>query len=310
MGWKDKTVLITGIGGFIGHKLGRFFLEKGAQVIGIDNFSYVEKKFSQDLLNKIKLIEGDVSDKKTFEKVEENVDVIFHFAAPSSIVLFNKFPEKCYLETVVGCKNVFEFAKERGVEKIVYPSSGSVYGGNPPPHKETIYPKPLNLYGAAKIACESVASSYEPFVKSVGLRIFAGYGPGEERKKDFASVVYLFLNDIMKGKAPIIYGDGNQSRDFIYIDDVVKAIVRAAEIDYTGIINVGTGVSTSFLQLVEIICEIVGKKIQPIFIEKPMNYVNSLSADTTLMRKLLKIEPITLEEGVKKFYEYLKGRNS
>jgi len=311
MEWKNKKILITGVSGFIGSNLAKELLKRGAEVYAIDNFSYIDQDIAQkklsDILNKINLIFGDVSNEETWKNVPKNIEYIFHFAAPSSITLFKRNPKKCYLETVFGFWNALEFAKTFGIKKVIYPSSGSNYAGNQMPHKEDIMPKPRNLYAAAKIACDGLASSYSDFVKSVGLRIFAGYGPGEEWKKDFGSVIYLFIRDYMDGKRPEIWGDGSQTRDFVYIDDIINAAIKAAEIDYNGIVNVGTGKSVSFKKIIEIIKHETGKSFDPIFKPKEKNYVENLEADITLMKNLLGIEPIIPEEGIKRFVSYLKN---
>jgi len=311
MDWRNKKVLITGISGFIGSNFGKELLKRGAQICAIDNFSYIDsemaKKKLSNLINKVNLIVGDVSDDKTWRDVPKDIEYIFHFAAPSSITLFKRNPEKCYRETVFGLWNVLEFAKAFGVKKVIYPSSGSNYAGNPMPHKEDVSLKPRNLYAAAKVACEGLANSYSDFVKSIGLRIFGGYGPGEEWKRDFGSVLYLLIRDYMNGKSPEIWGDGSQTRDFIYVGDIVKAIIKAAEVDYTGVVNVGTGKSVSFKRLLEIVKQETGKDFDPTFIPKEKNYIENLEADITLMKNLLEIEPIRPEEGIKKFISYLKN---
>jgi UDP-glucose 4-epimerase len=160
-----------------------------------------------------------------------DLDFIFHFGAPSSVILFNKDLEGMFCKTVSGFLNVMEVAVKTKCRKVVYPSSGSVYGEVPPPQSEDAVPKPVNLYGIAKLTCERIADYYSRSrgIKSVGLRIFAGYGPSEDHKGDIASPVTIFLKSILKGENPIVFGDGTQSRDFVYIDDVVEAIVRCAE---------------------------------------------------------------------------------
>lgn len=309
-----SKVLVTGPSGFIGSNLTKGLLKKGAEVYAIDNFSYIDadlaRKRLSDIFNQIRIIEGDVSKKGTWDKVPRDIEYIFHFAAPSSITLFKNNPEKCFHETFFGLYNALEFAKNNpSVKKVIYPSTGSLYAGNELPHGEYIYPKPRNSYAAAKMACEGLASSYSDFVKSIGLRIFAGYGPGEEWKKDFGSVLFLFIRDYMNGKAPEIWGDGNQTRDFVYIDDLIKIIMKAVEIDYTGIVNVGTGRATSFAKLLEIIKETLGTEIKPTYIPKEKNYVENLKADISLMKKIFEIEPILPEEGIKRFIDYLKKEN-
>lgn len=311
MEWKNKKVLVNGITGLIGSNLGRELLSKGAEIYSIDNFSYIDFDIARGkltpLLERVNVIWGDVSKKETWERVPKDIEFIFHFSAPSSVTLFKREPERCYRETVFGLWNALEFAKINGVKKVVYPSSGSNYAGNEMPHKEDIPIKPRNIYAAAKVACEGLANSYSDFVKSVGLRIFGGYGPGEEWKRDFGSVLYLFIRDYMKGNAPEIWGDGSQTRDFVYIEDIVKVIIRSAEIEYTGMINVGTGHPVSYRELLEEIKTHIGTSINPVFLPKEKNYVENLKADTTLMKNLLGIEPISTREGIKKFIDYLKN---
>lgn len=299
-----KKILITGINGFIGHNVTKRLIDKN-EVVGVDNFEYSSRGSHNDILSAIKFVEGDVSKKETFDKLPKDIDVVLHFGSPLSIILFDKAQVHCYQETVLSMFNILQFARENGVKKVVYPSSGSVYAGNSPPHGESIYPRPRNLYAAAKMACEALASSYKDFVDSVGLRIFAGYGHGEEFKQEFASVVYLFSQEIIGGKQPVIFGDGSQSRDFVFIGDVVDAIAKAAEVQYTGVINVGSGVSTSFNDLVKVIGNIMGKSVEPKYISKQKNYVEKIEADTRLMTRELGIRPTKLENGVSMFLEYL-----
>ena len=192
---------------------------------------------------------------------------------------------------------------------MIYPSSGSNYAGNEMPHDESKYLKPRNLYAAAKVACEGLANSYSDFVPSIGLRIFGGYGPGEEWKKDFGSVLYLFLRDYMNNNPPEIWGNGEQTRDFVYIEDIVKMIIAAAESEYRGLVNVGTGKAASFRQILEIIKKVLDADIDPVFVPKDLNYVENLEADTRLMKELFGVEPILPEEGIGKFVEYLKKEN-
>lgn len=312
MDWKGKKVLVTGPSGFIGSNLTKELINQGAEVIGIDNFSYIDAemaKHKQPFLNNIGLIKNDVSKKETWDRVPKDIEYIFHFAAPSSITLFNRTPEKCFNETVFGLYNALEFAKNNpNVKKVIYPSTGSLYAGNELPHSENVYPKPRNSYAAAKVACEGWANAFSDFVPSIGLRLFAGYGPGEEWKKDFGSVIYLFIRDYMNGIPPVIFGDGKQSRDFIYIDDTVKIILQAAEKkDLTGIVNVGTGTAVSFSEILEIIKKTLGTEIIPKYIPKEKNYVENIKADTTLMKKIFDIEPMLPEEGIRRYIDYFKN---
>lgn len=310
MDWQGKKVLVNGATGFIGSNIIKEFLRLGAEVYSIDNASYIDPEKAKEKLmgyfEKINLIEGDVSKKETWQQVPKDIEYIFHFAAPSSITLFKREPERCFDETVHGFWNALEFAKENGVKKVIYPSTGSLYAGNEMPHREDIYPKPRNLYAAAKVACEGLANSYSDFVKSLGLRIFAGYGPGEEWKKDFGSVLYLFIRDYMNNNPPEIWGDGSQVRDFVYIDDIVKIVVKAAEIEDVGVVNIGTGKSKSFKELLGIIKETLNANIDPVYKPKEKNYVERLEADTHRMKKLFGIEPRDPKEAIPEYIQYLK----
>jgi UDP-glucose 4-epimerase len=218
------------------------------------------------------------------------------------VILFNKDPVGCFHATVCGFLNILEWAKKKNIEKLIYASSGSVYGNSCIPQSEDIPLKPANLYGVAKLTCETLAKKYFNEVPSIGLRIFAGYGPGEEHKGHFASVITLFLKSIMNNQAPIIYGNGTQKRDFIYIDDIIDAIIASAKVNVKNtIINVGSGKSYSFNEVLDMISNLLNKKVEPIYISKPVNYLENTLADITKMRKILKISPISLKEGLKRY---------
>ena len=298
---KNKKILITGIYGFLGTHLAER-LQFDNEIIGI-NQSNQNKDFE---LPDIKIIEGDISNKNTLESINTDIDLIFHFGSPTSVVLFKKDPIKYFDNTINGMKNILEFAKINSIKKLIYPSSGSVYANNFPPHDENVIPKPSNKYGIAKVECENLAKKYVDEVNSIGLRIFAAYGPGEEKKQNLSSVINLFLDDVSKNNVPVIFGDGKQTRDFIYIEDVITGILNSAELSQQGIINIGSGISTSFNQIIEKISVQTGKEINPQYVRKELSYIDNLQADTKLMKSILKINPTSIDYGIKKFAQYLK----
>jgi UDP-glucose 4-epimerase len=311
MRWRSKLVLLTGAAGFIGSHVLRRLMREGADIIAVDDLSVGTNE-------NIKFFNGefyalDVSEKSFTQLMKRyNFDFIFHFGAPSSVILFNKDPEDMFRKTVSGFLNIMELAVENSCRKVVYPSSGSVYGEAFPPHSEVVTPKPVNLYGTAKLTCERIAHYYSRVkdAKSVGLRIFAGYGPGEDHKKEFASPVTIFLNFILNDESPIVFGDGTQGRDFVYIDDVVEAIIRCAERDTPPIINVGSGKVYPFNDVIRLINELLGKDIRPKYVAKPVNYLEITQADITLMKNILEITPLDLKEGLKKYLKQLNfGQN-
>ena len=299
---KDKKILITGINGFLGKHLA-MKLHDDNEIVGINlsnKSKNLEKKFDS-----ITMIEGDISENNTLEKVNSDIDLILHFGSPTSVILFKQDPARYFNNTINGMKNILEFAKKNSVKKLIYPSSASVYAKNLPPHTENITPKPSNPYGSAKVECENLAHSYNDTVNSIGLRIFAVYGPGEETKQNLSSVINLFLGDVKNSRKPVIFGDGTQTRDFIYVDDAISAIINSTELPQQGIINVGSGISTSFNLVIEKIGNIVEKKIKPVYVKKESNYVEKLQADTKLMESTLKIHPLSIELGISKFAKYL-----
>jgi len=298
MRWDGKRALVTGGAGFIGMNVVRELCAANAQVTVMDDFSEAPRSNLSGLT--VDIVERSVMDESSFAKLPE-VDYVFHLASPSSVILYGKEPQKCFSTTTISMINVLRYAKAYGVRKIVYPSSGSVYGRASPPQKETTIPRPTNLYAVAKLACEQMLEGTEEPPPTTMLRIFAGYGPGEAHKGQIASPVGLFLNSIVSNERPVIYGDGSQSRDFIYIGDVVKIMMRAAESSMVGVVNAGSGEAHTFNEVVEMLNRRLGKNITPQYINKPINYLERTHADTSLMKKTFGISPISLEEGIDKY---------
>jgi UDP-glucose 4-epimerase len=314
MKWTNKRVLITGGAGFIGSSLAKRLLKENAHVVVLDNFSVGRK---ENIPSGCEIVIGDISDEKILNKVKD-IDYVFHFGAPSSSVLFNENPNvrefsrllavaptnACVRATVSGFVNVLEWAKRMDVKKVIYPSSGTVYGNTSLPQREDMLPRPVSLYAISKLFCEHIAEIYD--VPSVGLRIFTGYGSGEKHKGKFASVITLFLNSLLRNERPVVFGDGSQKRDFVYIDDIVEATLRSAEDQVRGIINVGSGRSYSFNEVLDMLNSMLGKKIEPIYVNKFANYRERTLADITKMKAILGIEPISLEEGLKRYLEVIE----
>lgn len=302
--WKNKKVLVTGGAGFIGSALAKKLCKMNVEVVIIDDFSYGCRS---NIPPHCEVRMGNVLDINVFHKMED-IDYIFHFGSPSSVVLFNEKPMECMSETVIGLMNIFEYAKKNSVKKVIYPSSGTVYGHTSLPQSEILtIPRPINLYGVSKLTCEHIARYYSSYIPNIGLRIFAGYGPEEKHKGRISSVITLFLNDILNNKRPVIWGNGTQSRDFIYIDDVVNIIISSATNSFSGVVNVGTGQSYTFNQVVKIINNIFGKNLSPYYIKKPLNYYEHTLPDISRMLRIYNISPVNLQTGLKKYKEVLEN---
>lgn len=305
MNCSNKSVLITGGFGFIGQNLVKRLTKLNTNITILDNFSYGKRDNLKSFNGKI--VEASTLDKNIDQLVNDDIDIIFHFGAPSSVILFNSNPLEMYANTTVGFLNVMNLARKKKIEKIVYPSSGSIYGTAPSPQSEKTIPEPVNLYAVAKLSCEQIASLY-PDVKSTGLRIFAGYGPGEDHKGEIASPVSLFLKSIIKNESPIVFGDGTQTRDFVYITDVVDAILNSAGRNTPSIINVGSGISYSFNEVIISINELLGKEIKPKYIKKPLSYLENTLAETTILKNSLGIEPMSLKEGLSDYIQQYQAK--
>ncbi|HKZ95139.1 MAG TPA: NAD-dependent epimerase/dehydratase family protein [Candidatus Bathyarchaeia archaeon] len=288
---------MTGGAGFIGQHLIRWLVKERANIVVVDDFSTGKM---ENIPSRCEILKCNVSNAGIFKRMP-HIDYVFHFGAPSSVILFNRNPKTAFRDTIIGFINILEWAKDAGIKKIIYPSSGSVYGRNPLPHSEECNPAPNNLYGIAKLNCEHIASHYSEVVPSIGLRIFAGYGPGEDHKGEIASVITLFLDSMIRGKKPTIYGDGEQMRDFVYIDDVVKSIEKSAERSVEGVVNVGSGRAYTFNSVVSLINEFLDKDITPTYIPKPVSYLENTLAAIGKMKHLLGVNPMNLETGLSKY---------
>ena len=287
-----KKILVTGSDGFIGSHLVRELERTGSEIICVDKAPKQKDTLRMNVASKRFV--------KYFKK--KDFDYIYHFGSPCSVLLFNKNPEKCLDNTLSGFRNIISIIKDKDT-KLIYPSSGNVYGSKSTPHSELDQTKPCNLYGIGKAWCEYVVQVSK--VNAIGLRIFCAYGDGEEMKGYLSSVLCQFLKDVMNRRSPLIWGDGSQTRDFIYIDDLIEGILGSAMLEGFPFMNLGSGVSTDYNDLVKIINKVLGSDIAPQYIERPKNYVLKTFADTHLMRLTLGLIPRSLEDGISRFVEYM-----
>lgn len=285
-------ILITGSAGFIGSHLVKKLSNLPMKLVCVDKSP-----------KRVDTLKMDVADGRFLEYFRhQKFDYILHFGSPCSVLQFNKNPVECMANTVDGFCNVLILAK-RCDAQLIFPSSGNIYGSKDTVHSELDNPKPCNLYGKAKLRCEYLADRFT--VSNIALRIYCGYGSGEEMKGYLASVLYQFLSRMMRGKSPIIWGDGLQVRDFVHIDDIVRVVLRCLTMKVSAKVNVASGVSYSYNDLVALINEVLGTNISPRYVAKPFRYVDKTYADITYMRSILGVEPKPLKEGVKQFSEYL-----
>ena len=294
--------------------------DKYGEVIALDDLSHGT---TSNLSKEIKFVRGSIMDYDLVLELSRGCDYIFHQAALSSSPMFIEDPRKGIDVNVMGFMNVMESAKRNKVRKVIYASSSSVYNGLPTPFRESANITPKTFYETSFYCRETIARAYnlEYGVDSVGLRYFSVYGPNEQHKGRFANNISQFIWDMAGKKKPIIYGDGNQTRDFTFVDDVVRANILATrkrrhyghedtdnnkdesnQRTGSSIYNVGTGIQTSFNKVVDIINKQLGTDIKPTYVKNPINnYVQHTMADISLARLELGYEPRwkNVEDGIR-----------
>jgi len=295
--------IVTGGAGFIGSNLVHDLVEKGHNVIVVDTL----QTGSRDLIKDVEVEFYHMSFDQFYRTGKwRDIDGLYHLGKPSASPMYRESRERL-LESISGSVAALEIIRETGV-KMVSASTSSVYNGLPPPHREDMIINPTDFYTEARIFEERLAKVYEELygIRWNEMRFFSVYGPREQFKKNFANLVTQFLWAMQKGEQPVIYGNGEQKRDFVYVMDVVDALERAMGSKHNGIYNVGTGKSISLNSMVEMLNEKLGKNIKPKYIENPMkNYVMVTQASTEKSKNDLGFEAkVTLESGIEMIYDY------
>jgi len=293
------SILVTGGAGFIGSHLVEALLADGEVVVVLDNMHTGNPDNLEGLQGSLKLIQAGCND---IAGMDLNPQRIYHLGIPSSSPMYKADP---YLvgEALNGFISVLELAR-RSQARLVYASSSSLYSGLTPPHREDMTIQVTDYYTEARLAMERMAELYHKLygVKSAGMRFFSVYGPREESKKQYANMVSQFLWQMRRGEEPVIFGDGEQTRDFVYVQDVVAALRLAMQSDHHCILNVGSGRSHSFNEVIEMINVQLMVKIKPKYIENPIkNYVRDTLAYTSKCKEMLGFKAkISLEEGIRR----------
>jgi UDP-glucose 4-epimerase len=296
-------ILVTGGAGFIGSNIATTLSrEKHTAVVAFDDLSLGRQI---NLSQNVKFVKGSVMDYELTLELSKGCDYIFHSAAKSSSPMFKNDPREGVDINALGFMNVMESAKRNQVKKVIFASSSSMYNGLPIPFKESQTITPKTFYEASFYCREILAKSYylENGLNSIGLRYFSVYGPNERHKGNFANNISQFLWTMTNGDSPIIYGDGTQTRDFTFVDDVIQANILALQSEERefGIYNIGTGTETSFSRIVEIINQHLGTDIRATYVDNPIkNYVQKTKADISLAKSELGFEAKwkSVEDGI------------
>ena len=286
-------ILVTGGAGFIGSHIVEYLVQRGDDVTVLDNLNTGKMQNLSKVSNNVNFINGNISEYKLLEGLVSDSDGVFHEAALASVQQSFKMQDKYFDVNVSGTENILKLAKEYGF-KVVYASSSSVYG-NPKqiPIQESDIRNPINPYAQTKLKAELLAEKYsQNDVHVIGLRYFNIFG--RRQSKEYAGVIKLFLERIQQNKAPKINGDGLQTRDFVYIEDVVKANILAMDSNVKcQFLNVGSGLPTSVLDLANLVIDASGLSLKPIHCPALSGDVKTTQADLTLIKKLLGWQPKT-----------------
>ena len=308
--------LVTGGAGFIGSNLVRALLNRGDKVRVLDNFSTGKReniKFPDvpgDLLANLEVLEGDIADLATCRKATEGIQYVLHQAAIPSVPRSVALPLESNRANIDGTLNLLVTARDAGVKRLAFASSSAIYGNAPGfPRTETIRPEPLSPYAVQKMTAEHyLRVFYELYgLETVSLRYFNVFGPHQDPNSDYAAVIPLFIKAFLTGTQPTVFGDGEQSRDFTYVDNVVYGNLLAVEAqDAPGkTMNLACGGQLTLNQLLGLLKKITGSDAEAIYTDPRPGDVRHSWADITVSEQILNYRTqVPLEEGLRRAVDY------
>jgi len=300
-------IIVTGGAGFIGSNLAEELLKRH-EVTVIDDLSTGRIENLESIMGKIDFIRGSITDIELLKREFAGADTIFHQAAIASVQSSVDNPVASNEANISGTLNVLVAARDCKVRKVVYASSSAAYGNDPVlPKREEMRPNPLSPYAVSKLAGEYYCQAFSEVygLKTACLRYFNVYGPRQDPNSQYAAVIPRFITRISAGKAPVIYGDGEQTRDFAFVQDVVKANILAMEGPAEGVFNVACGCRVSLNELAAKIMRIAKMSIAPVYEAARPGDVRDSLADISRARRELGYEPeYDLEMGLQKTVEW------
>ncbi len=304
------TCLVTGGAGFIGSHLVERLVKEGDDVVVLDDLSTGKLDNLQSVWDKIRFVKGDIRDVELVKNATQGVDFIFHQAAMRSVPLSVINPIDFNEVNVSGTLNVLLAAWEAKVKRFIFASSSSVYGDSGPLKKEDMETKPVSPYAVSKVAGELYCSVFTNLykVETVVLRYFNVFGPRQDPESQYAAVIPAFISKILGDEQPIVYGDGLQSRDFTYVENVITANIKAAKSEGVAgkIFNIACGRRYTLLEILDRVNSLLGKKIKPKFLPPREGDVRHTLADIGLAKQYLGFESMgDFEEGLKKTIQWM-----
>ena len=305
--------LITGGGGFIGSNMARFLLEKGKTVRILDNFETGKRENLTEIQERIELVEGDIRDDATIQKAVEDAEIVYHLAALGSVPRSIKEPLTTTDVNVSGTVNVLRACCTAKVKRVVFASSSSVYGQSPVlPQHEDLPLAPISPYGASKASCEVYMKAfYETYgLQTICLRYYNVFGPRQDPTSQYAAAIPLFVSALLRDQSPTIFDDGEQTRGFTYIENVMNANYLAATAPETHgeAINISTANAVSVNTVVNTIRELLGKtNIEPTYAPPRPGDIKHSLADVSKAKEIIGYEPaVSFDEGIRKAIDWYK----
>lgn len=309
--------LVTGGAGFIGSNLIHRLVRDGRSVRVLDNFSTGRRENLAGLESRIDLREGDLRDAGFVRSAAIGVKHVIHFGALPSVQRSVEDPLTTNEVNVTGTLNLLIAARDANVERFVFSSSSSVYGDTPTlPKREDMTPQPLSPYALSKLTGEHYCRIFHRLygLQTFALRYFNVFGPRQNPKSQYAAVIPLFISSLLRGEPCTVNGDGGQTRDFTFVDDVVEANLKCCAAPASvagGVFNVAWGNRTSLLELVALLSKIIGVTIPPVHRPSRAGDVRDSQADSSRARGQLGWAPaVTFEEGLRRTVAWLKGNSS
>ena len=307
-----KSALVTGGAGFIGSHLVEALVSAGCKVAVLDNLSSGKAANLKHLEGQFSFFQEDIRNRKALEASLEGCEIVFHLAAIVSVPQTVETPLDSAAVNEMGSLSVLDAARRKGVKRLVFSSTCAVYGDDPRlPKLETMAPKPLSPYAAQKLAAEYHAKVFHELygLETTVLRYFNVYGPRQDPTSPYSGVISIFMTKALRNQPATIYGDGNQSRDFVYVKDVVKANLLAAFAKGAGgrVMNVGSGRAVRVNQLWQAICFLSGSRLDPQYADKRTGDINQSLAGTETAKEFLNFQcEVSFEKGLESTFEWYR----
>ncbi len=299
-----EKFLVTGGAGFIGSNICKKLVSQGCFVRVVDNLLTGKKSNLEDIIDKIEFIEADMGDEKVARAVMKDIDIVLHHGALPSVPRSVEDPAATHKHCVDATFILLLAARNAGIKRFIFASSSSVYGDTPTmPKVETMLPMPLSPYAVGKLAGEYYCSVFHKVfgLETISLRYFNVFGPQQDPTSQYAAAIPAFVTSILNDKQPTVFGDGLQSRDFTYVDNVAEANLLAARAQKTNgeVLNIASSNAVTVNETIDMINELLGKNIKPVYTEPRPGDVKHSLADINAAKNLIGFKPqVSFKQGL------------